>query len=169
MRHSARTARGVSKDWGIWPFPAPSGILLAMKRVAFSCAVLFALALLVGCSNESGLEPISDPGRTIVPRGSDAITLAFESADEDPSAGRGVTPDLKVRLPDEYLPSQSVTINLDLDDTEEQLRNDVETNFFGTLAVIKALLPTLKKQDTGAIVNISSIAALASVVAIYYP
>ena len=45
---------------------------------------------------------------------------------------------------------------------EIQLRNDIETNFFGTLAVTKTLLPALKKPDTAAIVNISSIAALAA-------
>ncbi len=49
-----------------------------------------------------------------------------------------------------------------LENTEEQLRNDLETNFFGTLAVTKALLPSLKKEDSTAIVNLSSIAGLAS-------
>ena len=49
-----------------------------------------------------------------------------------------------------------------LEDTEEQLRNDVETNVFGTLAVTKALVSTLKKQDSAAIINLSSIAGLAS-------
>ncbi|MEM6892207.1 MAG: SDR family oxidoreductase [Bacteroidota bacterium] len=49
-----------------------------------------------------------------------------------------------------------------LEDTEEQLRNDLETNLFGTLAVTKALLPTLRKQGSAAIINLSSIAGLAS-------
>ncbi|TYA71708.1 SDR family oxidoreductase [Seonamhaeicola marinus] len=49
-----------------------------------------------------------------------------------------------------------------LEDSEEQLRNDLETNVFGTLAVTKALVPTLKKQDSAAIINLSSIAGLAS-------
>ncbi|MEM9773356.1 MAG: SDR family oxidoreductase [Chloroflexota bacterium] len=49
-----------------------------------------------------------------------------------------------------------------LEDTEEQLRNDLETNFFGTLAVTKTLLPALQKEDSAAIVNVSSIAALAA-------
>lgn len=49
-----------------------------------------------------------------------------------------------------------------LEDSEEQLRNDIETNVFGTLAVTKALVPTLKKQDSAAIINLSSIAGLAS-------
>ena len=49
-----------------------------------------------------------------------------------------------------------------LEDTEEQLRNDIETNLFGTLAVTKALLPAIKSEDESAIVNVSSIAALAA-------
>ncbi|MEO1050388.1 MAG: SDR family oxidoreductase [Bacteroidota bacterium] len=49
-----------------------------------------------------------------------------------------------------------------LDDTEEQLRNDFETNFFGTLAVTKELIPTLKNGGSSAIANLSSIAGLAS-------
>ena len=49
-----------------------------------------------------------------------------------------------------------------LDDTIEQLRNDIDTNVFGTLAVTKALLPALKKGGTASIANVSSIAALAA-------
>ncbi|MEL7004201.1 MAG: SDR family NAD(P)-dependent oxidoreductase [Bacteroidota bacterium] len=49
-----------------------------------------------------------------------------------------------------------------LDDTEDQLRNDIETNFFGTLAVTKALVPVLKNENPSAIANVSSIAGLAS-------
>ena len=49
-----------------------------------------------------------------------------------------------------------------LDDTEDQLRNDLETNLFGTLAVTKAVLPALKSQDSAAIANVASIAALAA-------
>lgn len=49
-----------------------------------------------------------------------------------------------------------------LEDTEAQLRDDLETNLFGTLAVTKALLPALKKEESSAIANVSSIAALAA-------
>lgn len=49
-----------------------------------------------------------------------------------------------------------------LEDTEAQLRDDLETNFFGTLAVTKALLPAIKKAGPGAIANVSSIAGLAA-------
>lgn len=49
-----------------------------------------------------------------------------------------------------------------LDDTEAQLRNDLETNLFGTLAVTKALLPALKNGGSASIANISSVAAFAA-------
>ncbi|MEM9947188.1 MAG: SDR family oxidoreductase [Cyanobacteria bacterium P01_D01_bin.36] len=49
-----------------------------------------------------------------------------------------------------------------LENTEEQLRNDIETNLFGTLAVTKALLPVLKKESSATIVNVVSIASLAA-------
>ena len=49
-----------------------------------------------------------------------------------------------------------------LGDTEEQLRNDIETNVFGTLAVIKAMLPALKKERSATIVNVASITSLAA-------
>ncbi len=49
-----------------------------------------------------------------------------------------------------------------LDDAEEQTRNDFETNFFGSLAVTKALLPALKAAKGAAIANLSSISGLAA-------
>ena len=49
-----------------------------------------------------------------------------------------------------------------LGDTEEQLRNDLETNFFGALSVTKALLSSLRKNDASAIANLSSVTGLAS-------
>jgi len=49
-----------------------------------------------------------------------------------------------------------------LDDTEQQTRDDIETNVFGTLGVTKALLPALKREGSGAIANVLSVAALAA-------
>ena len=49
-----------------------------------------------------------------------------------------------------------------LDDAEDQTRNDFETNFFGSLAVTKALLPALKAANGAAIANVSSISGLAA-------
>ncbi|MEM1439410.1 MAG: SDR family NAD(P)-dependent oxidoreductase [Pseudomonadota bacterium] len=47
-----------------------------------------------------------------------------------------------------------------LADTEQDLRNDLETNLFGTLAVSKALLPILERSGSAAIANVASVAAL---------
>lgn len=41
--------------------------------------------------------------------------------------------------------------------SEAELRAQMETNFFGAVAVIRAALPTLRAQKSGAIVNISSL------------
>lgn len=48
-----------------------------------------------------------------------------------------------------------------LEDTNEQLRNDFETNFFGTIDVTRALVPALKQNQPAAIANLSSIVGLA--------
>ena len=40
---------------------------------------------------------------------------------------------------------------------DDELRTIMETNFFGAVSVIKAALPTLRAQRSGAIVNISSL------------
>jgi NAD(P)-dependent dehydrogenase (short-subunit alcohol dehydrogenase family) len=42
--------------------------------------------------------------------------------------------------------------------SDEQIRDQFETNFFGLLNVTRAVLPTLKQQHAGHILNISSIA-----------
>lgn len=46
--------------------------------------------------------------------------------------------------------------NISLDKTKEQF----ETNFFGTVRLIKSVLPIMRKQDSGLIINISSIGGL---------
>lgn len=43
------------------------------------------------------------------------------------------------------------------DVTMEQYRNQFETNFFGLIAVTKAVLPYMRKQKAGKIINISSV------------
>lgn len=49
-----------------------------------------------------------------------------------------------------------------LEDTGQQLRDDIETNVFGTLAVTRSLLPSLRREGSGAIANVLSVAALAA-------
>lgn len=46
--------------------------------------------------------------------------------------------------------------------TEEQTRRNFETNFFGTLNVIRAVLPVLRGQKAGHIINISAAAVISN-------
>lgn len=46
--------------------------------------------------------------------------------------------------------------------SDEQIRRNVETNFFGPLNVIRAALPGLRAQKSGHIVNISAAAAISN-------
>lgn len=41
---------------------------------------------------------------------------------------------------------------------EEEIKNNFETNFFGPVNVIKAVLPQMRKQKDGLIINVTSIA-----------
>lgn len=41
---------------------------------------------------------------------------------------------------------------------EEEIKNNFDTNFFGPINVIKAVLPQMRKQHSGLIINVTSIA-----------
>ncbi len=45
---------------------------------------------------------------------------------------------------------------------EEQMRRNVETNFFGPLRVTQSVLPSMRAQKSGLIINISALAAFAN-------
>lgn len=90
-------------------------------RFRLPAIVLPALALLLSC--EANPEPgaLSDPGRVIVPRGGGGIVLASEASTSFEDRPQSVGTELKVRLPSEYIVSQAITVNLDLDETDEQI------------------------------------------------
>lgn len=46
--------------------------------------------------------------------------------------------------------------------SDEQIRRNIETNFFGPLQVIRAALPILRAQKSGHIINISAAAAISN-------
>ena len=88
-----------------------------MRFAAFSLVIV----LFAGCTARIAEDEISDPGRSVVPRGGNGIVLASEAPLIAAADDGAVAPDLRVQLSDEYLPSQVFTINLDLDETEEQI------------------------------------------------
>lgn len=47
--------------------------------------------------------------------------------------------------------------------SDKEVREQMETNFFGTLNIVRAVLPFMKKQQSGQIINISSIGGLMAV------
>ncbi|HZS08185.1 MAG TPA: oxidoreductase [Blastocatellia bacterium] len=52
--------------------------------------------------------------------------------------------------------------------SDEQIRRQFETNFFGALNVIRAVLPTLRQQKGGHILNVSSVGGFVSFPAVGY-
>lgn len=53
-----------------------------------------------------------------------------------------------------------------LDSPLEAIRRDMETNYFGTLNVVRAILPKMEREGPAAIVNVLTIASLAGMAAL---
>ena len=83
--------------------------------------ILLLPLLLLACSAATPESELTDLGRTVTPKGGNGIVLAGD-ADTAPVTDDLIpAPVLKVRLPPEYIPSQALTVDLDFDDTEEQI------------------------------------------------
>jgi len=127
---------------------ANRGIGLALVEKSLEKDVNRVYATYRSAGNRSVLEKF---GRRVVP-----VRLDFGDKSTIADLSKSV-PSLQVLINNAGL---FTATNL-LEDTEEQLRNDLETNLFGTLAVSKALIPILKKEESAAIANLSSVAGLA--------
>ncbi len=84
-------------------------------------ALLLCTIVIAGCTARSPENEPIEAGLTVVPIGGNGIVLASEAPVTADLTETTPAPELKVRLPDQYLPSQALTLNLDLDETEEQI------------------------------------------------
>jgi hypothetical protein len=100
---------------------------------------LISVLALASCGGQTAETPLSDPGRAIVPRGTDSIRLAAENREAVQTDENNINDQLRVRLSPEYIASQVVDANLDLDETEEQIivfkRRDDESDRIRLLVV----------------------------------
>lgn len=87
--------------------------------------VLLTLSLVlwfsVSCDTNPEPAQLNEVGRVVTPRGGGGIVLASETDADPADRSESVGPELKVRLPAEYIPSQAVNVSLDMDETEEQI------------------------------------------------
>ncbi|MEU9451906.1 SDR family oxidoreductase [Streptomyces sp. NPDC048277] len=115
-----------------------------------------------------------------------AVTAAFERVDRElgrldilvNSAGiNAPTPEANQRIVDANLKAvddmrKGRTPRFDYleDTTDDEFRRVMEVNLFGQFYTIRSAVPLLKRSSGGAIVNVSSVAALAGVaIPLYYP
>ena len=102
--------------------------------------------------------------RSLQPGSRDYATTPMD-VNDDASVIRGVSEiiDREGRL-DVVINCAGFGIAGAVEDTSlEEAKAQFETNFFGVLRVCKAALPTMRRQHSGLIINISSIAGLISV------
>jgi hypothetical protein len=92
-----------------------------MRIASLPVAVILLALVLSACSEPAQRSELEEPGRVVAPRGGNGIVLAAETTTERSDDDRDSGPELKVRLPSEYIYSQAVTVNLDLDETDEQI------------------------------------------------
>jgi len=92
-----------------------------MRIASLPVAVILLALVLSACSEPAQRSELEEPGRVVTPRGGNGIVLAAETTTERSEDDRDSGPELKVRLPSEYIYSQAITVNLDLDETDEQI------------------------------------------------
>jgi len=84
-------------------------------------AGLAVLSTLAACNPNPEQAEITNPGRIVAPSGGNGIVLASEAEPQQQADTSSPGPELKARLPAEYIPSQAIDVNLDLDETDEQI------------------------------------------------
>src|SRR6056297_2340493 len=112
MRHSDRSDLGCQSDCS---FGLAFVILRGMRIRAL--AALAVLPILAACNPNPEQVEIADPGRVVAPSGGNGIVLASEAEPQRQTETGSTGPELKARLPAEYIPSQAIDVNLDLDET----------------------------------------------------
>jgi len=99
------------------------------------------------------------PGSYPAPTNFELITLDVTDGDSVSSAVEYVLQ--KEKCIDILINNAGMGISGDLEHTSiEKDKEQVETLFMGSLRMIKKVLPTMRKQDSGMIINISSIGGL---------
>ncbi len=83
--------------------------------------MILAPLLLLACAAESPESPLAELGRTVVPTGTDEIAVSNEARGPLGVQEIDAMEELKVRLPADYIPSQAVSTNLDVDENDEQI------------------------------------------------
>lgn len=92
-----------------------------MKLYRISVFATMAAFVLAGCAEEREPPPRVDTNQVIVPEAGEGITLASQGQPSLSIRNRDVATDVKVRMPEDAVPSQAIDINLDVDQADEQI------------------------------------------------